>query len=514
MKLKKSKKFTAILTSILITFTIYTGSLLIFLYVKGWRFDLTDQSVKQIGVLTVESTPTLADIYVDEVHKGRTNKSMTLDVGEYEVRVTKDGYYDWNKRVEILEEKSTPIFPYLIKTDPQSETLFESDLSLENYWVDKANSHLLLLLKNDDHYELLHYDINNGFWSLGSSTTSILTIPIDEEKPVTRIDMLLSPSGEKAVLELATEENEEKYIIPTTRVSTYSTVINDPLNLDDFSNYKINWSKDESYLILNSKEDILSYDFDKNTKYVLLKKNSSSELWDTDKKGYFYTFSTVKSSNEQIFEYTLKQYNLDGSSQTTVIPSIYFQKNTEYIDTYRADDVSFEYFTNSPECTQTIGEVTDFTIDQNVKGLYIKTTTATYWYNITTGKYLTVSPYPAELIQFAPDGEKLLIKTPTQYQVFVFDKEEGDHTITIGAHDIKNLNFDQIEKINWLSHSTYLQLEEDDFIYMCDKDGDNKTPLINNTDILYWTINSSREKLITLSNTEDKGTIITSYTIH
>jgi hypothetical protein len=107
MKLKKSKKFTAILTSILITFTIYTGSLLIFLYVKGWRFDLTDQSVKQIGVLTVESTPTLADIYVDEVHKGRTNKSMTLDVGEYEVRVTKDGYYDWNKRVEILEEKST-----------------------------------------------------------------------------------------------------------------------------------------------------------------------------------------------------------------------------------------------------------------------------------------------------------------------------------------------------------------------------------------------------------------------
>jgi hypothetical protein len=98
--------------------------------------------------------------------------------------------------------------------------------------------------------------------------------------------------------------------------------------------------------------------------------------------------------------------------------------------------------------------------------------------------------------------------------MFVFDKEDGDHTITIGTHDISNLDMDLVSNINWLSNSNYIQYEEDNSIYVADQDGENKTPLLSNENILYWTVTRSRENLIILNNTEEEGLQITNYTIH
>jgi len=516
MKKKLSKKFLTILTSILLTFAVYTGALLIFLYVQGWRLDFTEQTIKKVGVLTVESSPILASIHVGDEYKGKTNKSMTLDVDTYEVTVSKDGYYNWSKEVSILEEKSTPIYPYLIMTDFTSEEIYQSDLTLDNFWVNETNDRLILLLKDEDSLQLFQYNINRDFWVLNASPVKILDIPIEEnesENTPENIDIQLSPSGKMAVLTITNETNT-KYLIPTTKSSTYSTIIEDPLELTDFQDYTITWSNDEEFLILESENDVISYDLDQKTKYLLLKKTDSLDTWSTDPEGYFYIFKHIETSEKNILKYTLKQYNMDGSAETTVISSLYFQNNTEYIENYRTADFKFSFFTNSPENTQTIGEITKFAVNSDVNGLYIKTTQATYWYDVTIEKYITISTYPADLLEFAPDDHKMIIKTPSKYQIFIFDKEEGDHTITIGTHDIENLNFDQIEKINWLSNSDYIQFEEDEFIYISDKDGDNKTPLTNNKNILYWTITSSREKLLTLTNTNEQGLSIILYTIH
>lgn len=514
MNLKTSKKFTAILTSVLATFAVYTGALLIFLYVQGWRIDFLDQSIKQVGVLTVESSPTQANIFVDGKNIGKTNKSTTLDVGTYDIEVTRDGYYDWKKKVKILEEKSTPVFPYLIRTDFQEETIYNSDLQLEKYWTDKNNNHLIMLLKSENIFQLVHYNINSGFWTLNTSPVTIFSVEDDIENPITDIDLQLSPSGERAILQIITEESDSKYVIPTTRLSQYSSLIQSPLSLSDFGGYTTTWSKDENFLMLESEVDVLSYDLERNTKHLLFKKTDPLDVWSTDEDGFFYLFRHNSSETEEILSYTLNQYNLDGSAKNIVIPAAYFQNNTDYIENYRTTDFDFNFFTNSPESTQTIGEITDFVVNQNVSGIYITTTEASYWYNTTTGKYITVSPFAAEILQFSPDEDKAIIKTKSSYSIFVFDKEEGDHTITIGTLPIDNLNFDQIQKINWLSNSSYIQFEEDDFIYISDIDGDNKTPIMSTDNILYWTVTSSRDNLVTLGETEENSIVIKSYTIH
>lgn len=514
MTKKKSKNLISILTSIFVTFAVYTGALAIFLYVQGWRFNFTDYSIKQVGVLTIESSPTLANIYINDIAKGRTNKSMTLDIGTYDVVVSKDGYYDWKKDIKILEEKSTPVFPYLIKTKFEEKNIFQSKLILEKYWSDQTNNHLVMLLKDDTSYQLIHYNINSGFWTLNSTPTTILTIPIDLQAPISNINLLLSPSGKMAILEISTELLSNKYIIPTTTPSTYNSLLENALGLVDFESYELTWAKDDEYLILESEKDVISYNINKNTKHLLLRKADLLDVWSTDEDGYFYILRHLENIDENILKYTLKQYNLDGSSETEVIPTVFFQDNIKYIKDYRETDFNFGYFMNSPESTQTMGEVIEFVVNQDSAGLFIKTTEASYWYDSTIGKYITVSPYPADLLEFSADGDKLLIKTTTEYAIFVFDKEEGDHTITIGTQDIDNINIEQTEKINWLSNSSYLQFEEDKFIYLSDRDGDNKTPLISNENVLYWTVTSSRDNLVVLTNTLEEGLKITSYTIH
>jgi hypothetical protein len=516
MKKKKQKNLKPVLTSILITLTIYTGALLIFLYVSGWRIDFTDQSIKKIGVLTVESSPILSEIYVNDEYKGRTNKSMTLDIGKYDVKVSKEGYFDWNKEVDILEEKSTPVYPYLIRSEFKKENIYSSNIPINKYWVDEESSHLIFLTKEEDSFNLFYYNLNPTFLPINIVPINTLNIPLrDNEDEIADVSMLLSPSGDLALLEITKSKTEsvQRYIIPTTTQITYSNLTNYSINLDAFEEYQITWEEDEKFLMLESTSEVISYSLNKENKQLLLRKNNSLDTWSTDKDGYFYIFKHIENSNDSLLEYSLKQYNLDGTGETEVIPSIYFQADTSFINQYRSDEFNFGFFTNSPENTQTIGEITDFVVNQDVDGIFIKTTEASYWYDMTIGKYITISPYPVDIVKFSPDEDKILIKTPTTYKIFVFDKEDGDHTITIGTHDIKNINMDQIKYIDWLSNSSYLQFEEDSFIYITDKDGDNKTPLLPSENIKYWNIKDSMDKLITVIDTEE-GCEISSYIIH
>lgn len=515
MKSEKLKKIGAVLLSVSITLAIYTATLAIYMYAKGWRVDLLDQSFRKVGVLTIESSPTQANIYVDDELIGRGSRSTTLDIGTYRVMVTREGYFDWNKEVNILEEKATPIFPFLIRAESEKKSIFRSNYSLENTWVDENNNYLFLLLKNDTTYQLLRYRINSGFWDFGSNPSIVFTLEEEESLIFSDIELLLSPTGELALLEITTNNTSpSRYIIQTNRTLEYESIVENPLRLQDFEDYKINWDSTDQYLILESDNDVISYDISKSTKHLLMRKLNPLDRWSTDQQGFFYVFKHLGTDDNNVLEYSILQYLLDGSARITVLPSVFFQNNTEYIERYREEGIDFTYFTNYPECTQSIGEVLSFEVNKGAKGLYIKTTEATYWYDMDTKKYLTILPYPADIVEFSPDGNRVLINGSNNYKVFTFNKQDGDHTTSIGTKVIENINVERIEKINWLSNSSYFQFEEDAMIYIIDKDGDNKTPIVDTSTIDYWIITNSNEELVTLDRGQNGGVEIIVYTIH
>jgi serine/threonine protein kinase len=66
------------------------------------------------AVLSVESSPEGAQVYVDGTLKGMAPARLELSAGKHEVRLSLPHYYEWEAQVELKEEAATPLQVKLI----------------------------------------------------------------------------------------------------------------------------------------------------------------------------------------------------------------------------------------------------------------------------------------------------------------------------------------------------------------------------------------------------------------
>ncbi|WP_155320816.1 serine/threonine-protein kinase [Desulfosarcina ovata] len=67
-----------------------------------------------LSTLSVTSTPTGAQVFVDSLFKGNTPVDISLSPGRYEVRLNLPEYYEWEAQLQIGETDSTPLDVRLI----------------------------------------------------------------------------------------------------------------------------------------------------------------------------------------------------------------------------------------------------------------------------------------------------------------------------------------------------------------------------------------------------------------
>ena len=65
-------------------------------------FQVVSGAPPQYGTLVVETTPPFAQLYVDNVFRGWTPKTLTLVAGWHDVLVRKSGYRDWSRRIYLV----------------------------------------------------------------------------------------------------------------------------------------------------------------------------------------------------------------------------------------------------------------------------------------------------------------------------------------------------------------------------------------------------------------------------
>jgi len=489
-----------VLLSILTSIIILLGAVIIYLYSSGYRIDILDREIKITGVITVQSDPIAADLYVNSEKIGRTPRSHVLKVGEYDISIKREDYKDWNKKVKVLEGKSTPIFPYLIYDEIVSKEKWKSEGLVEKLWVSDTRNDVLFLQKDSNtSYSLWEYTINPVLWDFSTNPSKILTLDTN------KISLIISPNGQQALLTMTDTKTPTYYLLNTQQANTLQG--SSQLPLGSYSKHTMSWSKDSKYIILESDNSLLSYDLARKTFTTLIGKEANTAYtWDTDTQGLFYLVTEISNKElDNVYTYSLTQRSLAGNNNKTVIEKIYFQKTEEYIKQYRESKEMLQEFSNSPESTQAAGKITDLDVNVNGKGMYISTTFASYWYFMDSSKFMTISPYPTQLISYSPDIYKLGVKDTTGYKIFTFYKEDQDHTVDIGSKSLDNIN----ENFFWLSNSTYIYLKEDNTIYIADIDGDNKQDLLNSDSVLEYVANNSREILVTFEkDSTGKLTII------
>jgi len=84
-------------------------------YARGYRLDTDKNSITSTGILSVNSYPKAAKIYLNGELKGVTDQNISLPPGKYVVEIKKDGYTSWKKTIilkgELVESANALLFP-------------------------------------------------------------------------------------------------------------------------------------------------------------------------------------------------------------------------------------------------------------------------------------------------------------------------------------------------------------------------------------------------------------------
>lgn len=509
MKSGINRKIWDIFSTIVIILLIIVGSVSAYMYANGYRLNLINRTLRQTGVLNAESIPSKANLYINNKYIGRTPKVVSpVDAGFAKIKITKDEYNDWNKKIPISSEKSSSISPYLTIKEPIEEKIFSLEEKLEKVVANETAGIFLLLTLDEktNTYNIYKYTVNKSFWDLMDNPFKLHSFPKDTLKT---IDLNISNDGKWALM---TTKTDKKTGYTLLHISLPNKVITET-DLGLFgSQYTISWSKDSEYLILESKQDIFAYKVDDNTKFLLLKKQQNQKyVWSTEIGGFFYYLESE--SEENTNKYSLIQLTLQGNNKKTILKDIYFQKTDKFITEIQKQETT-EYLpiTNSPENTRFAGEVESISIDLEAKGFYIKTTYATYWHNLPDGKYVLISPFPCDFLSFSNDKSKLTFfdSTNKRYGTFIFNKAEMDPITALGTYNF--LKDTTISDLKWLSNSSNLSYLQDGKIRIMDYDGENISELINI--VSPYLLDNQNKYLYQLQNNEKEGLDIVRYQIN
>lgn len=111
-----------------LTVVFFTIAPLLLFYASGWRYNTTAKHLEKVGAVTIETEPKGALVWLD---KKLLNKKTPLTIrnilpGQHYLHLSKNGYYDWSRPVDIESGKSLSITPlYLLKKPVASRLLRE-----------------------------------------------------------------------------------------------------------------------------------------------------------------------------------------------------------------------------------------------------------------------------------------------------------------------------------------------------------------------------------------------------
>ena len=83
------------------------GTYIAIKWAEGYRYNLSQRMVEGTGLLVANSMPQGASVYLDDLLTTATDDTLHLQPGDYQIRLEKDGYTPWQKKLKIEKELVT-----------------------------------------------------------------------------------------------------------------------------------------------------------------------------------------------------------------------------------------------------------------------------------------------------------------------------------------------------------------------------------------------------------------------
>jgi hypothetical protein len=234
---KHSVKKQVFVSFFVVTFLIL-ATILVILYGKGYRLNLKpgEQKISKTGILQATSKPTGAQVYINDELETATDNAINLSPGKYTVKITKDGYNDWQKDIQIEREVVSNADALLLPRAPTLQSI--STFNVESATADPTGTRLAFKIGSSSAKRngIYVFDMTGiGFPVLAGQGNDTQLVD-DSLAPFSTADITWSPDGKQILAKIETVSGVATYYLLTTDnrnttpqnvTNTLSTILNE-----------------------------------------------------------------------------------------------------------------------------------------------------------------------------------------------------------------------------------------------------------------------------------------------
>ncbi len=173
------------------------ATIVVILYGKGYQFGFGKggPEVTDTGLLVATSTPDGAQVLIDGHLTTATNNTINLAPGSYDIKIQKDGYFPWEKQLQVQKEVVTKAAALLFPKAPKLENITNSGVA--NPAIDPSRTKIAYTVASQSAQQ-------NGIYVLALQDQSLLTLQsgatqiADETTgiPFSKATLTWSPDGQ------------------------------------------------------------------------------------------------------------------------------------------------------------------------------------------------------------------------------------------------------------------------------------------------------------------------------
>ncbi|HRT40276.1 MAG TPA: PEGA domain-containing protein [Candidatus Woesebacteria bacterium] len=319
---KRDRRSLKVILSILTAIIIVTS--LIIIYAQGYRISLEQGiNLKATGILSVTSKPKAASVYINNHLVTATDNIVNLPPGDYDVKIVKDGYTPWQKRISLKKEVVQQTDAYLFRTTPDIRSITFSGAI--NPVLSPTGTKIIYAVasasasKNNGLYQ---YDLTNNLLPLSKNQPKLIAVNF-HNLDWSKFKFQFSPDGKEL---LATSQNGNiSYLINLEEPIIYQKLQDVTLNK---SIILASWKRAESVQIQESIKKLPAV-------FQNFVSTASSSL------------ALFSSNNERFLYLARSDYNLDDNlilpppNQSTQAQTRQIKKGNYYVYDIK-DDTNFK----------------------------------------------------------------------------------------------------------------------------------------------------------------------------
>ena len=158
-----------ILLPIIIVLLLIAGTMTVIFFGKGYNinFGANGPVIAGTGLLVATSSPNGASVFINGHLTTATDNTINLAPGDYDVKIFKDGYFPWEKKITIKTETVSKADALLYPTAPQLQSL--TNTGVKNPVLDPSRTKLAYLVASQS-------ALKNGIYILDMTARPILTL--------------------------------------------------------------------------------------------------------------------------------------------------------------------------------------------------------------------------------------------------------------------------------------------------------------------------------------------------